>query len=186
MQGVVFQGVDGTETISLDDLMSGDFQVGDQVQAYVGGGYTIYTYRGADRGWMVGRKPASEVPLSPGDSFWLKTVDRSIEVSFKGSVKRGDFRYEAIEGMQMVSTDFPMEFALNDDSGMVTWTGVQSGDQIQVLADGTGYTVYTYSQSAGKWLKGRVPTDARIPVGASMWIKCKTAGATLQIKNPLQ
>lgn len=186
MQGVVFQGLEGKETIALDDLMSGEFQVGDQAQVYDGSGYTIYTYRGPEYGWMAGRKPASEVPVKAGDSFWLNTPDRSVEVTFAGSVKSGDFRYEAIEGMQMVSADFPIEFALNDETGRVTWTGVQTGDQIQVLAAGTGYTVYTYSQSAGKWLKGRNPTDARIPVGASMWMKCNSAGVVLQVANPLQ
>lgn len=187
MQGVVFQGLDGRETIALDELMSGDFQVEDQVQVYdvATSGYTIYTYQGPERGWMAGREPSSEVPVKAGDSFWLKTQD-SVEVSFAGSVRKGNFRYESVKGIQMVSANFPIEFALNDESGMVKWSGVQEDDQIQIYDGTTGYTIYTYSQRVGKWLQGRDPTDVRIPVGVSMWMKCKSAGTVLEIVNPLQ
>ena len=186
MQGVVFQGLQ-EETIVLDELLSGDFKTGDEVQRSTSdGGYVIYQFRDGE-GWFCGRAPASTAPLSAGDSFWLKTPDRAVSVTFKGAVKAGDFRYESTAGMQMVSVDFPFEFALNDDTGRVSWTNLRSGDQIQVLTQDGGYMVYTYSQEGGeKWLEGRIPTEKRIPVGAALWLKTATAGAVLQVKNPIQ
>lgn len=186
MQGVVFQGLNGRETIALDELMSGDFQVEDQVQVYdvATSGYTIYTYRGPEYGWMAGQRPSSAVPVKAGDSFWLKTQG-SVKASFAGSVRKGNFRYESVVGTQMVSVNFPVEFALNDESGMVKWANVQDGDEIQVY-DGNGYTIYRYSQFVGKWVEGQNLADVRIPVGASIWMKCKSAGTVLEIVNPLQ
>ena len=184
MQGVVFQGL-ASETTTLDELLSGDFQTGDEVQVYANGAYTIYQYL-TGTGWMMGRKPASQVPVKAGDSFWLKTPERSIEVTFKGAVKKGDFRYVAGAGSQMVSADIPVAFALNDDTGSVTWANVKTGDQIQVLTATGGYQIYTYSQSTGKWLEGRVPTTLKVPVGSSIWLNVQEAGASLQVANPVK
>lgn len=79
MQGVVFQGLNGRETIALDELMSGDFQVEDQVQVYdvTTSGYTIYTYRAFKSGvagvgvyggrFCLGRRVFG---ASPTGAFW--------------------------------------------------------------------------------------------------------------------
>ena len=166
--------------------MSGSFQAGDEVQVYsTDGTYFIYQYN-PTTGWMAGRRPASEVPLTAGDSFWLKTPNRSVDVVFKGVVKKGDYRYQASVGAQMISADFPVAFTVNDTEDRVSWENAQTGDQLQVLSTDGTYKIYTYSSASGKWLEGRVPTDAQIPVGSSLWLNSQSGDLVLRVKNPIQ
>lgn len=188
MRGVAFQGLQG-ETVSLNELLSGDFKTGDEVQLFTtdgtNSGYTIYKYQEGS-GWRQGRASADDYPVKAGDSFWLKTPDRSVSVTFKGAVKAGDFRYESQAGIQMVTADIPVEFPLNPTNGEAEWQNFQTGDQIQVLTKDGGYTIYTYSSANGKWLLGRVPTEATIPAGTSVWLKTASAGAMMHVINPVK
>lgn len=181
MMGCVFKGL-GSETVSLNDLLTGDFVAGDQVQLYVAatGGYTLYTYN-ATSGWMNGRVSADDRPVALGDSFWLYTPGREVTVTVKGAVSADNFTYTSVQGLQMVASTLPLPLEING----ATWTGLSNGDQIQVANTSGGYTIYTYSTATGKWMQGRVPADVTIPVGSSMWLNTATAGVTLTVSNPL-
>lgn len=188
MCGVAFEGLKD-ETISLNELLSGDFKTDDEIQVFstdgINSGYTIYKYR-EGAGWFLGRASADNYPVKAGDSFWLKTPNRSVSVTFKGAVKAGDFRYESLSGIQMVTVDIPIAFPLNALNGEVIWENFTNNDQIQVLTKDGGYTIYTYRSSDNKWVLGRVPTGETIPAGTSIWLKTANAGAVLRVINPVK
>ncbi len=179
MMGCVYKGL-GSETISLNDLLVGEFIAGDQVQLYSStGGYTIYTYN-ATTGWMNGRVPADNRPLTVGDSFWLYTPNREVAVTIKGAVSTKDFTYTSIQGLQMVANSLPVDVKINE----IAWSGLTNNDQLQVKTL-TGYTIFTYSTATNKWMQGRAPADVTISAGSSVWLTTANAGVTMTVANPL-
>lgn len=183
MAGCSYKGL-GEETISLNDLLQADFDVGDQVQVYSGGAYTYYTYDVA-AGWKKGRVSADEAPLKAGDSFWLNTPGRSLAVTMKGAVSTADVYYVGTRGFQMVSVSIPVALHVNE----ALWEGLTDGDQIQVLDPSTGaYVYYSYRSMEGKWYKGRqpVPEGEVIPVGASFWLMAQNEGVVLRVESPIK
>ena len=175
MVGVVFNGLDGKE-MPLGEIVSGEFQEGDEIQVYVkGGNYQVYTYWN-DLGWLDGNFAEAKTPLALGTAFWLKTPSRSVEVTLKGAVLTGEYKYESITGLQMVALGVPKTFDLNKD---LTWEGLTDGDEIQIR-EGNDYTTYTYWKDYGGWLDGGFnPADKEVPIGASIWLQTAKAGATI-------
>ncbi len=175
MVGVVFNGLDGKE-MPLGEIVSGDFQDGDEIQVYVkNGNYQVYTYW-KDSGWLNSAFEEAKAPLALGTAFWLKTPNRSVEVTLKGAVLTGEYKYESVEGLQMVALGVPKAFDLNKD---LTWEGLADGDEIQIR-EGESYIPYTYWKESGGWLDaGFNPADKEVPIGASVWLRTAKAGVTV-------
>ena len=188
MQGVCFNSLDG-EAISFNELLTGDFQDGDEIQVLtmVASGATYERYRySSERGeWITGRASADTKPVEAGTSFWLNTPD-AVEVTFKGSVKPGNYLYTSQVGMQMISSDFPIAFPLNATDGSVVWENLTDGDEVQWLNEKGAYDRCRYSVERGKWLQGRGESSKVVPAGTSVWLKTANAGATLLIVNPVK
>lgn len=183
MQGVVFVGLEDASAISPNDLLSGEFQTGDTIQVFKDGSYSSCRFE-EGTGWVQGRgAPAN--PIEVGSGFWLETPNRAVEVTFKGAVTTGDFRYQTIEGVQMVAPNIPIAFPLNPTNGEVQWEGFQDGDMIQWF-EGESYASSVYSTEKGGWTQGRGQlTTKEIPVGSSVWLTTARAGASFTIRNPL-
>ena len=185
-RGVCFKGLGNEDTISFNDLLSGDFQDGDQIQLLKGAGeaisYDRYRYV-SGQGWMIGRSSADVAPVKPGDCFWFLT-DRPLIVTFKGAVAKGDFLYEASQGLQMVAANIPTSFALNPVDDSVVWTNLSEGDEIQWLNELGGYDRCRYA--GGKWRQGRTVTDKVIPAGSAIWLVTSSENVTLLIRNPIE
>ena len=181
MYGAAYRGLDG-ESISLNELLSGDFQDTDEVQVFEPGTgeYSVYKYT-TGKGWTRGFQVAKD--LAPGTAFWLK-LDRVMEVTFKGAVSLEDYECVAEKpGFNMVATGIPIAFNINGD--LVEWKGFQKGDQLQIMDANGEYAVYSYSESDGKWVKGFAGAqDVIVPIGSSMWLKVEKAGASMIVKNP--
>lgn len=184
MSGVVFQGLDDLQgSASLNNLLSGDFQPGDQilVRNSTSGLYQYYEY--ASGRWYFERQDADLFPLKVGDAFWISTPQKAISVTIKGTIAQGDYRYVATTGYQMVSVGLPIDVTLN--SAQVKWQGFQNGDTIQVLPKGSSTYLY-YEFANGGWYKNRELTTDAIPVGSSFWITTQQAGAEMIVVNPVK
>ena len=182
MVGTVFQGLE-QETISLNELLSGDFQENDEIQVFHNDSkrYAVFTFR--DGEWKTGPFSADRSPLAVGDSFWIKTPNRSVSVTIKGSVKRGDFLFTTSEGFQMVCVDFPIELQLNGTE--IEWTGFQDNDEIQVVDKSGVYKSYRFSQTTKKWMSGPFVADVTLRAGESFWLKAAQAGATIRVASTI-
>ena len=182
MCGAVFQGLK-QETISLNELLDGAFEEGDEVQVFRNdtGAYVVFKFSGGE--WKRGPLSADKNPLSVGDAFWINTPDRSISVSFKGAVKQGDFLFQTNASLQMVCVDFPTEIKLND--GNVEWNGFQNGDEIQIIDENGAYRRFTFSTSSGKWMTGPVVANVTLSAGKSFWLRSQNVGATVRVKSSL-
>ena len=183
MMGTVFQGL-GQETISLNELLDGAFEEGDEIQVFHNdtGTYAVFKFSGGE--WKTGPFSADRNPLSVGDSFWINTPDHSVTVTLKGAVKRGDFLFQTNGGFQMVCVDFPTEIKLND--GNVEWSGFQNGDEIQIVDETGTYRRYTFSTSSGKWMTGPFEANVTLAAGKSFWLRSASAAATIRVKSPLE
>ena len=185
MQGVMFVGLSSSDSISFNELLEGDFKTGDTIQVLNSqGGYDGYSFREGD-GWIVGRGTSADTrPVKAGVGFWLSTPGRSVEVTFKGSVSKGDYLYKAHEGVQMITSAFPVSVPLVPTDDSVVWNGFQDNDEIQWLNESGGYDGSIYRN--GKWTEGRgTPSSKSIPLGSAVWLKVAGNDATLTIKNPL-
>ena len=180
MLGVTFKGLDGAE-LPLNEIVSGEFLDGDEIQVYTpGSGSTFYSYWKDYGGWLDGAFNTATTPCKIGTGFWLKTPDRSVTVTLKGAVPMETFRYESQAGFQMLSLGTPRELDLNRD---ITWTGLTDGDEIQVRKDGQ-YVFYSYWKDYGGWLTGSFEVVSEpIAIGSSIWLKTANSGATATIQG---
>ena len=186
MQGVMFVGLSSADTISFNELLEGDFKTGDEIQVLNSqGGYDGYSFREGS-GWIVGRGASADTkPVAAGVGFWLSTPGRSVEITFKGAVAKGDYLYKAKEGVQMITSALPVSVPLVPTNDSVVWSGFQDNDEIQWLNESGGYDGSIYRN--GMWTEGRgTPSAKSIPLGAAVWLKVAGNGATLAIKNPLK
>ena len=89
MVGVVFNGLDGKE-MPLGEIVSGDFQDGDEIQVYVkNGNYQVYTYW-KDSGWLNSAFEEAKATLALGTAFRLKTPNSPDEDTLKGAGMTGE------------------------------------------------------------------------------------------------
>lgn len=188
MQGVCFNALDG-EAISFNDLLSGEFQDGDEILVLTtvtsGSTYERYRYSSERGEWITGRTSADTKPVKAGSSFWLNTTN-AVEVTFKGSVKPGNYLYTSQAGVQMITSDFPIAFPLNATDGSVVWENLTDGDEILWLNENGAYDRCRYSTERGKWIQGRGESSKVIPAGTSVWLETANSGATLLIVNPVK
>ena len=185
MHGVMFKGL-SSDTISFNELLSGAFQDGDEIQLFKPETSTYDTYTFKEGGWFRGRTPADSTPVAPGSSFWIKTPGREVAITFKGAVKSEDFEFVAQPGIQMVATDIPVAFAINSAEGDVAWEGLQDGDTLNVLNSSGGYDPSVYSSATGKWMQGRRESTVVVPVGSAIWLQTATGGVSLKVANPVK
>lgn len=179
MLGVVFKGFDG-EALPLNEIVSGAFVDGDQIQIYDrDSGYKLYRYYNND--WVGGDFLPATTPIEPGTAFWLKTSERAVEVTLKGAVPTGNYSYVSKSGFQMVSPNSPIAFNLNED---IEWgEGLVNSDQIQVRS-GNSYQIYRYYN--GAWVGGDfMPVTTKIPVGSSIWLNTQNAGVMMTFKSSI-
>ena len=179
MMGVVFNGLEG-QTATLSEIVTGDFQDGDEIQVYsTTEGYQIYSYWKDFGGWLDGNFNVASKKFPLGTSFWLKTPNRSVDVTLKGAVLTGEYRHECVAGFQMITVGLPREFDLNKD---LKWEGLTDGDEIQIR-EGDTYVIYTYWKDFGGWLDGGfLPASRPISVGSSIWLRATNAGVTVTTK----
>ena len=188
MVGCVFNGLDGNPK-DISDLIRGDFQQGDEVQVYnnpninpsVDGSvpYRLYKYNAEEKVWKLGRRPSSESPIYPGESFWLKTPDRAVDVTTIGAVKTLNPSYTGREGIQMVSLPAPVRFSLND----AKWENLTDGDQVQRRKADGSYYLYKYNAETQTWKRGRYPLtdDDDIKVGEAFWLNVSNPNVKLTV-----
>ena len=179
MLGVVFNGLGG-QTLTLNDIVSGDFQDNDKILIRKDGRYYTYTYYDGYGWWDESTGAEATEPCSVGTAFWLETPGRSVEVTLKGAVPTGEYQYTSTAGFQMISMATPRELDLNTD---VTWSGLTDGDEIQIRKDGRYYT-YTYYDGYGWWDEstGAISTT-KVQAGSSLWLRTHVAGSTLIISG---
>ena len=182
MLGAVFTGLDG-EPQSVAQVIDGDFQDGDELQVYnkdkpFENRYTIYSYWKDYGGWLDESFNPATQKLVPGTAFWLKTPGRSVDITLRGAVVAGEYKYVSEAGLQMVSLGLPVALDLNSNAN---WSGLSDGDEIQVRKGDT-YAVYSYWKDYGGWLdKDYVPVTEKLTLGASFWLTTSQAGATLSV-----
>ena len=189
MLGIDFEGLTpGAEEnigTSINDLLSGDFQNGDQIQCFdmETGLYRPFYYSTTHGEWRYSRsESADNYPVKPGTAFWLKT--NCAKVLIKGSVHKETASFESqLQGYQLVIQDAPLPLRLNGENA--TWTNLSDGDEIQFEHPETHLVqVRKYSAAKGKWMidRGTEASDA-IDKGRSFWLKTKTPGVTFTIKQ---
>ena len=171
--------------ISINTVLSGNFQEGDYVQCFdkSTGVFTTYKWTPSKNEWCVGRNSADDFPVRPGTAFWLLTEGRSVPVTVRGAVYKDSINIESdLQGYQMMAADVPYELELNGAN--VVWTNLSERDEIQVNdpVTGTPYT-YQYSTSRGKWMLGRQVADVKIGVGRSFWLKTARTPVSVSVNK---
>ena len=175
MLGVPFSDLgDSSTQVSFNDVLSGDFENGAQIQCYnpeTGVFDRIYTYSETYGEWRLGWGSADDdsALVEPGVAFWLKT-STAIPITLKGAVAATtvDFTSPA-SGYKMIAAEAPIEFNLNGEN--VNWEGLKPGDQLQFIKDGE--MVVRYYSSSGKWAEngwGTIEAKDSIPIGTSFWL----------------
>ena len=185
MLGVNFDGLNGakeaTVTASLNEVLSGDFSTGDQVQCYDQSTGMLVPYSYRDGSWWYGRNSADVRPISSGTAFWLQTA-HPIAVTIKGAVYKqyAEFASE-LRGYQLVTPDAPLALELNGNN--VTWENLSAQDEIQIADENGRLNVYWYDINAQRWMFGRTPADVTIQPGQSFWLKTSNPGVKFSISK---
>ena len=181
MVGIVFNGLEG-QTATLNEILLGDFQDGDVVQVYSDNGeYTPYSYWKDFGGWLDGEYNPASIKLPLGTALWLQTPNRSTEVTLKGAVLSGEYKYQCKTGLQMISFGVPKALNLNTD---ITWQGLKDGDVLQVHQPNGDYLPFSYWKDFGGWLDGEYNlATITIPVGSSVWLQTTSTNASFTVKG---
>lgn len=151
MFGVSFAGIGATETLTLGEVVKGDFSFGDAIMIPDETGvYSQYTFITAEvaeeeeieggEGWYGddGENHNNDVTFRNGQSFWI-FPDSAVTVTIAGQVK-SSWEYEAPANVySMIANPFPTQITL----GKFTYPGA-FGDAIMIPDEDGVYTQYTY------------------------------------------
>lgn len=157
MLGVVFKNVAGNvDGITLADI-NGEFVSYDEIQvSYMADGlinFNVYQYLTVDDGvdadgWYDGSwESAASVVIPRGSAVWfVSTSGDAKDVTLAGEVATGSTTHPAFsESSNMICSAYPIAF--NPNASTVTWTGLNSYDEIQVSYMENGlinFDVYQY------------------------------------------
>ena len=82
MLGVVFNGLGG-QTLPIKEIVSGDFQEGDEIHVRKDGAYHLYYYDPTE-GWYDGDTWGAPDTIAVGSSIWLKTRTAGVKLVISG------------------------------------------------------------------------------------------------------
>ena len=190
-----FQPVDGTEEISIQDLIQNKdalvagntTAVSDQIQVWDGSKFDVYFYRAkkttnpkftAGPAWVktTAQSTVSTDKIKRGAGVWFaRPTDQAAgAITLSGSVSAQTYQHAINPGFNMISSAFPCDMALNNGpidwvkSGAVAGNTTAVSDQIQVW-DGSKFDVYFY--------RAKKTTNPKFTAGPA-WVKT-TAQSTV-------
>ena len=199
------------ESIWFTDLVSGNFNAGDEVQFFdsaVGGYVTLRYYVGtlADTttippqfgltGWGTTLGTKSDHEITAGTGFWIKSNAASVEQTQAGEVVSTESPlaiYPA--GFSLVATKYPKDYFLSE----LILNGISSGDEVQFFDSESGsymtlrYYVGTLADTTtippqfgltgwGTPLGNK--SDCEIKLGTGFWLKAQSP-VTVEFPPPL-
>ena len=183
--GINFSALDGSDSLPVNDVVSGNFSNGDQLQLQDGSGSYI-VLRWENDAWCDNSGSVAEVSVKRGSGVWLVANGASeaspVIAQLKGGVNLSDTLTTSF-GQQYViaATGLPVDTTVN--SALFTWENLSPDDQLQV-PDGNGsYIVLRWRD--GKWYGGNsdAPAAVSIPKESAIWLVSTNPTARVTV-NP--
>ena len=188
--GINFSSLSGKNTIPINEVITGDFANGDQLQIQDGdGGYIVLEWK--EDGWygLSASTPAS-VEVTRGTGVWIvaqsASTNNPVKAQLKGAVNLSDeMTSEFGQRYVIASTGLPVDTGVN--SPLFKWTNLADKDQLQI-PDGTGgYVVLEWRDADGDgqyhWygLSASTPATVLIPKESAFWIVSSNELASVTI-----
>ena len=144
-----------SESIKFSELVSGNFQNGDQVQFFnpEHGNYTTLYYVVGNlididnmlfgqTGWGTITNFKDDFDIKPGTGFWIKSNSALTDQYQAGEVVASDSSFVSVPaGYTMVANKYPMDYYVSE----LLFDGIANGDQVQFFdPELGGYTTLYY------------------------------------------
>ena len=185
-----FSSLEGNETIPVNEVISGDFVNGDQLQIQdTEGGYTILYWKN-NNGWYgagTDTIPAT-LEVARGTGMWVVSQTASEEtpltVQLAGAVNLTDTLNITDFGNRylIASSGLPVNTTVNGN--LFVWENMTDGDQLQLPDGEGGYTIlqwrdgHWYGAGAGN---NNPPATLVIPKESGFWLYASNPAAKLKV-----
>ena len=194
--GINFSSLDGADAVPVNEIISGNFSDGDELQIQdTQGGYTVLTWKNGAWYGLSSPEPAT-VSIKRGLGAWVvskvATEETPVSIQLKGAVNLSD-SLTVDFGQQYViaATGLPVDAAVN--STLFTWENLAANDQLQIPDGMGGYTVLEWQDKNAdgiyNWygVSSPDPATAIIPKESAIWIVSTNQDAKVTIHpNELQ